>query len=409
MTGNDTDVQTDGCRETDVRVETDASKNEGDPGTERQVCSDSAGLTDKTFRFKHLSFLHWNVNGLLTKLKDRELIQYISSFYFVCLVDARERWVYDDYMMKVVNSYKYLGICFSIRLSFYHACQDLVSRAKRALLCIMSKLCRIDCNSINVFLKIFDAQVQPIVLYRAEIWGVESCSSVIDNVHLFGLKRYLGVDRRTPNDLVNGEVGRFPIQINACVRCIRYWLKLMPMEDYRLPLRAYKMLFNLDQRGKTNWVTKVRKTLCANGFSYVWDNQGVGCLNAFIREFRQRLIDIRWQAWDDHLNTSDRFSLYRQFKTLTGAEPYLMLNLNRHIRYTLTRFRFGVSDIKVHRPRFKVYNADELKCPLCLWAVENEVHFVLCCPAFDDLRYEFIEPKYFNNPCDFRLALLLAT
>ena len=25
---------------------------------------------------------------------------------------ARERWVYDDCMMKVVNSYKYLGICF---------------------------------------------------------------------------------------------------------------------------------------------------------------------------------------------------------------------------------------------------------------------------------------------------------
>ena len=86
-----------------------------------------------------------------------------------------------------------------------------------------------------------------------------------------------------------------------------------------------------------------------------------------------------------------------------------MLNLNRYIRYTLTRFRFGVSDIKVHRSRFKLYNVDELKCPLCLSAVENEVHFVLRCPAFEDLRHEFIESKYFNNPCEFRLALLLAT
>ena len=39
---------------------------------------------------------------------------------------------------------------------------------------------------------------------------MESVSSVIDNVHLFGLKCYLRVDRRTPNDLVCGEVGRFP-------------------------------------------------------------------------------------------------------------------------------------------------------------------------------------------------------
>ena len=73
---------------------------------------------------------------------------------------------------------------------------------------------------------------------------------MIDNVHLFGLKRYLGVDRRTPNNLVYGEVGRFPIKINACVRCMRYWLKLMRMEEHRLPLRAYKMLLNLDQRKK---------------------------------------------------------------------------------------------------------------------------------------------------------------
>ena len=108
-------------------------------------------------------------------------------------------------------------------------------------------------------------------------------------------------------------------------------------------------------------------------------------MNAFIREIRQRLIDIRWQAWDDHVNTSDRFSLYRQFKSLAGVEPY-MLNLNRYIRYTLTRFTFGVSDIKVHRSKYKVYNVDDLKCPSCLLAVDNEVHFVLCCPAFDDLR-----------------------
>ena len=86
-----------------------------------------------------------------------------------------------------------------------------------------------------------------------------------------------------------------------------------------------------------------------------------------------------------------------------------MLNLNRHIRHTLTRFRFGVSDIKEHRSRFKVYNVDDLKCPLWLSAVDNKVHCVLCCPAFDDLRYEFIEPKYFNNPFEFRLALLIAT
>ena len=99
------------------------------------------------------------------------------------------------------------------------------------------------------------------------------------------------MDKRTPNDLVYGEVGRFSIQINASVRCIRSCLKLTRIEEHRLPFRAYKMLLNLDQRGTSNWVTNVHKALCANCFSYVWDNQEVGCSNAFIREFR--LTDVR--------------------------------------------------------------------------------------------------------------------
>ena len=76
---------------------------------------------------------------------------------------SRERWVYDGCMMKVVNSYKYIGICFSTRLSFYHACQDLVSIANY-----------IELTATHFFFniikkKIFDAQVRPIVLYGAKL------------------------------------------------------------------------------------------------------------------------------------------------------------------------------------------------------------------------------------------------
>ena len=44
---------------------------------------------------------------------------------------------------------------------------------------------------------------------------------MIEKVHLFGLKRFLGVDTRTPSELVFGEVGRFSIYRNVNVRCMR--------------------------------------------------------------------------------------------------------------------------------------------------------------------------------------------
>ena len=50
---------------------------------------------------------------------------------------ARERWFLNGEEMKIVNCYKYLGIYFSTRLSFTVACEDLESRAKKALLSIM--------------------------------------------------------------------------------------------------------------------------------------------------------------------------------------------------------------------------------------------------------------------------------
>ena len=37
---------------------------------------------------KRLSFLHWNVCGLLSKLSDKDFIDYIVSFDFDCLVET---------------------------------------------------------------------------------------------------------------------------------------------------------------------------------------------------------------------------------------------------------------------------------------------------------------------------------
>ena len=108
--------------------------------------------------------------------------------------------MYDGHVMHVVNVYKYLGIYFSTRLSFVAACKDLASRAKRALLCIMQRLHAFNNRSMELYMKLFDAQVQPIVQYGAEIWGMDKAAQHCEQVHLFALKKILGVEMRTPNE-----------------------------------------------------------------------------------------------------------------------------------------------------------------------------------------------------------------
>ena len=323
---------------------------------------------------------------------------------------ARERWTYSGVVLPVVNVYKYLGIYFTTRLSFVSACKDLASRAKNALLCILKRLRMLNNNSVEVFLKLFDAQVQPIVQYGSELWGLDKAAVHIEKVHLFALKKFLALDMRTPNDLVYGETDRFPITLNSAIRCIRYWLKLTCMDEDRLPRKAYLMLYNLDVRGKRNWASNVRMQLFQYGFGFVWMNQGVGVVSNFIRVFRERLIDCRWQNWEDHIQTSDRFSMYRKFNSISHCtKTYITMNMDRHLKCIMTKFRLGVSELSVHYYRHRNHTEENLICPFCKEMKEDEVHFVLCCPVLDDLRKQYIPPKFCKNPCCFRLSLLLAS
>jgi len=213
----------------------------------------------------------------------------------------------------VINVYKYLGICFSTKLRFTTACKDLASQGKRNLLIVLKKLRLLNNNAFDLFIKIFDAQIQHTVLYGAEIWGLDAAVTHCESVHLFALKQFLGLDRRTPTDLVYSETNRYPLSVNAAVRCIRYWVKILHMDECRLPFKSYQMLYDLDVKGKSTWASQICTCLCELGFGFVWLNQGVGNCREFINIFRQRLIGCRWHQWSGHIQNSERFQMYRQF------------------------------------------------------------------------------------------------
>ena len=321
----------------------------------------------------------------------------------------RERWIFNGNPMPVVNAYKYLGIYFSTKLSFSAACRDMASKAKKALLVVIQRLRHYNNSSFNVFIKIFDVKILPIMLYGAEVWGLEKSVKYCEELHLYAIKKFLAVDIKTPNDLVYRELNRYPITITCAINCLRYWLKLLRMNENRLPKKAYLMLYQLDERGKKNWVTNVRTLLFRNGFGIVWHNQNVENDKVFLKLLRQRLIDTRFQNLLDHVNTSERFDFYSSISTHDHftLPKYLSLDMNRQLKVIMTRFRFGVSDINVHKLRYRNHNQAQLLCNYCKDMVENEVHFLLCCPLYSEIREKFIPLKYYREPNLFRATILL--
>ena len=57
-------------------------------------------------------------------------------------------------------------------------------KAKRILISILSKLYNYGQLSSEVFFKIFDTKISPILMYGSEIWGTEY-KQVVKNIHQY--------------------------------------------------------------------------------------------------------------------------------------------------------------------------------------------------------------------------------
>jgi len=304
-------------------------------------------------------------------------------------LSKHEKWNFNGTVLEVVNKYCYLGFTFTTKLSTKLGTNHLVSKAKKALMYFLRIFQRCKDISKDVFFKIFDAKIQSILLYSCEIWGLQKLDS-IERVHLLACKRFLNVPLKTPNKLIYGELGRYPLYINTFVRCVKFWFRLLLLEHDRLPWQAYQMLLLMDTNGKRCWATCIREILSSTGFYFVWLNQGVGDIAKFIMVFRQRLIDIYRQEWWGSIRNKERYFVYNLFKTAFQSERYLSTIDIYCFRVAFSQVRLNALPINANIHRYSE-NIALKYCVFCKDVIENEHHMIYVCPLYSDLRNRFIE------------------
>ena len=151
--------------------------------------------------------------------------------------------------------------------------------------------------------------VKPILCYGSEVWDTEY-SDVIESVHFKFCKYFLEINNSVNNAVAIGECGRLPLCVTYFTNCIKYWCKLLHMQNNRYPKNCYKMLKALDEADRQNWVSKVRFLLFTYGFGYIWIAQDVGDISMFISQFKQRLTDCMTQRWHADISESSRCDTY---------------------------------------------------------------------------------------------------
>ena len=299
---------------------------------------------------------------------------------------AHERWHLGGEKLEVVNEYNYLGYKLSTKLSSSVALASLSMKGKTAVVQAMRPLKRLKCLSPNVIFQVFDVQIQPILLYGAEIWGASKCEE-IEKIHLYMLKSFLNVPSRTPNLMIYGDTGRYPLYVQAILRCVKYWLRILGMDSKRYPKKVYEMMIHTNNSNDC-WAKRIKNILCDYYFEDVWREQRVPCENAFLKELKHRLVCRYAECWSTALYTSRRYSFFRMFKYIHGFEQYL-LDLDKPVfRNLYVQFRLGVSEICMHRYRYS--ETTTYLCPSCNESDEDEVHFLFLCPAYEDIRMKYL-------------------
>jgi hypothetical protein len=110
------------------------------------------------------------------------------------------------------------------------------------------KLVRKEALPVDTQLLLLDSMIEQIFIHGSEVWGYENLK-FIEQIHLKYRKRVLQVRNTTPNSMVLGELGRYPIEVKFKLRMISFWSRLIQSESKSSSI-LYKLMLSLHEQNQ---------------------------------------------------------------------------------------------------------------------------------------------------------------
>ena len=301
---------------------------------------------------------------------------------------SRHRFTLNDSLIEIVQRYCYLGIVFSSTGKFNNACNALYEKALKAF--YMFKQVHPH-NNVKVAIHLFDTLVQPIVTYASVVWAplyahktnmdnfMQTCNdSPVEKLNVKLCKYLLGVHKSSTNNAVRGELGRFPLLINALNHSVRYFnridslainslVKLSCMDD---------VVRSLD----TSWISTMNKII--DTFSGP---------DSYLANM-QKVYSDSWSTLIQSYDTDGKLRVYSQFKKHFHLENYLV-QFPLYVRRNLTKLRISAHSLAIETGRYTRPNKTDIDKRLCFHckSIESEFHVVFDCNLYNDERVTFME------------------
>ena len=323
-------------------------------------------------------------------------------------------FLFGNDLIGVVDDYVYLGVTFNYNNRFEKAIDKQVKQANRALYALLNKARKLQLP-IDLLLELFDKLVLPVLLYGCEVWGYSEVYQIEVFYRKF-LKKILCVNKRTPNCMVYGETGTFPVYNNILSRMVSFWSRLCYSKQSKLSVTLYKvtrcMHYDVSRNFRSGWIDTLDKELSVLGLNHIWRFSGDNYTPAYIKSaVKLRVSDISLQNWATEVFSHDECFNYRMYKSVLCMEDYLVV-LPYYDRKNIAKFRCRSNYLPVNVPKYSYedVNDDDTKCPLChKREVGDEFHYLFVCPFFGYYREKLIPKNLFTSPNVFSVTKVFNT
>ena len=293
-----------------------------------------------------------------------------------------------------VSEYKYLGFWFNEHLDMEKSVTEVTKAAGRALGAVYMKYLYAGGMSYEVYTKLIESVVEPVLFYCSGIWGTRKFPKV-QRVLNKACRYFLGVSKNAPNTASRGDMGWVSAEVKQKIECVRLWCRLKTMPEDRIAHKVHQWSFSM-RRSWENTMLKQINELDLQCMLAPVPNKTI-CL----KQAREKLNQIDRQHWEDSLlcngrdeSNGNKLRTYRTYKTTLSTECYVKSNMRRDHRRILARFRSCNLPLAIETGRFTKPKTplNERLCGFCEASViEDETHLLISCSFYSDLRHELFQ------------------
>ena len=314
-----------------------------------------------------------------------------------------DKWFYNNQEIETVTEFKYLGFLFSSSGKFKKGLDNLLTRGEKALFDMKSSIENFNIMQFDMKMSLFDSLVKSVICYGCEIWGFCEAKR-LDTFYLSFLKSTLGVRKTTPTCYIYKECKTYPLHITRTLRIIKFWIKIVLLDDLTPAKLLYNTALELSENSETpvsHWLSEVKNTLFKHGFGYIWLNQHFLSDFDFFPIFKTRLLDSFWQDINSSINDLSTHRLYRHLSD--NSSLYLNVLPNNHIRKAITKLRLGSHHFMVERGRWANLEFIDRICFECN-EIEDEYHVVMNCKKYNDIRIKHLPATLYKKPSMYKFV-----